>query len=161
MVSVENNTSWEIQEWVEEKIISFVSDNPQKKFLVCKIFSKKKSAYYCYDLEIKGEEIHINRAYKEPVQIKNELIDKTFDEQKSLLNNLDEELINLKQELVEKSEGCNSEFSTIRNRINNLERILDLVKSEIKDLKTKFNKTFQKFMIIDEKIEHLEEHAEK
>lgn len=161
MVKVENNTSWEIQDWVEEKIKNFVKDNPQKKFLVCKIYSKKKSAYYCYDLEIKGDEIHINRAYKEPVQIKNEMIDKTFDEQKTLLNTLDQELINLKQELVEKSEGCNSEFSMMRNKINKLEQTIHLIKSEIKDLKTKYDKTFQKFMIIDEKIEHLEEHVEK
>ena len=161
-MKIENLTNWEIQDWVEKKILQFVADNPQKKFLVHKIYSKKKSAYYCYDLEVlENDTIKIIRAYKEPVQIEDEKIDKSYDEQKKLMNSLDKELIKLKQDLVEKSEGFNSEFSTMRNRMNNIERILDLLKSEITDVKNKFDKTFEKIMLIEEKIEHLEEHIEK
>ncbi|MHA1895655.1 MAG: hypothetical protein ACTSX4_14245, partial [Candidatus Helarchaeota archaeon] len=105
--------------------------------------------------------ITITRAYKENVQIENEKIDKSYNEQRDLINNLDKELIKLKQTLVDTSEGCGSEFSTIRNRMNNIEREIDLMKSEIKDLKTKFDKTFEKIMILEEKIDHLIEHVER
>ncbi|NHI94897.1 MAG: hypothetical protein EAX96_20580 [Candidatus Lokiarchaeota archaeon] len=160
-LKIENKTNWEIQDWVEKIIFKFVEDNPQKTFLVCKIYSKKKKAYYCYDLEIENETIFIQRAYKEPVQIENEEVDKSYNEQKNMINTLDKELITLKQDMVDKSEGFNNEFSTMRNRMNNIERNLDLMKSEIKDLKTKFDKTFEKIMLIEEKIEHLEDHLEK